>query len=264
MVMLKRSVYCAHCGWNIPNTSAKLRTSMFGMLGVTALGLFLVFIALTRGHQDWSGALAVSVAFVFLPSGLAILARIRLARLARVSADQTSDQGDVAPSPEFTLADPEVERLRFSSHPRTVRMNWKGRLLTIAVSACAAFVIWLIYTMAPSVLHPTTDSVFKSFLIVGAFGWWLWSCFVFFRDRIRERNLFVDGDCANGVVLSRTEERYGPYIVYSFRPPHGSSLQRRCRDYSNDQFEQMPLHVFYDPMEPSRNAALESSVFRIS
>jgi hypothetical protein len=264
MLMLQRSVYCVRCGWNIPEMSAKLRTSMFGLLGVGGFGLFLVFIALARGHQGGSGALAIGVAFVFLPSALAILARVRLARLARASDRETSDEGDVARSPMSAFGDPNVERVRFSSRPRTVRMSWKGHLFTIAVSVCTVFVIWLVFVMASTVLRPPAGSVFKGFLMVGVLGWWLWSCLAFFRERIRERNLFIDGDFATGVVLSRTEGRNGPYIVYSFRPPSGSSLQRRCRDYSNDQFEQMPLHVFYDPTDPSRNAALESSVFRIS
>jgi hypothetical protein len=263
MLMLHRAAYCVHCGWNVPATAAKLRTSTLGLLILSAIGLLLMFVAVTRGHQGWTGALAIGVPFFFLPAALVIVAQTRLSRITR-SGSQTNSDGEVFISPADGIAGSDADPLRFSSRPRAVRMSWPGRLYAIAVMAVTASIVWLISLSAPQLLHPPAGSVFTSFLGVGAFCWWLWSCVAFFRKRIRERNLFANGDIATGTVLWRRDGRYGPYIVYSFRTANGNSVQTRCRDYSNDQFEQMPLHVFYDPIDPSRNVALESSLYRVS
>jgi hypothetical protein len=263
MLMLHRAVYCVHCGWNARATAANLRTSTLGLLILSAIGLLLMFLAVTRGRQGWTGALAMGVAFFFLPAALVIVAQTRLSRIAR-SSSQTNRDGEVFTPPTYVIAGSDADPLRFSSRPRTVRMSWRGRLYAIAVMAVTVSIVWLISLLAPQLLHPPAGSEFTSFLGVGAFCWWLWSCVAFFRNRIRERSLFADGDIATGTVLSRRDERYGPYIVYSFRTANGNSVQTRCRVYSNDQFEQMPLRVFYDPIDPSQNGALESPLYRVS
>lgn len=261
--MLHRGAYCARCGWNARETSAKLRANVVTLLGLSAIGLLLMFLAMTRGKQGWSGALVVGVPFFFLPLALVVVARMRLSRIARGAVAQTNHYAEPPDPSTPVIADPGAERFRYLSRPRTVTMNWKGRLYSFAILGCTAFTFWLGYLIVPRLLHPAAGSLFTNFLGVGALCWWLWGCFTFFRDRIRERNLFVSGELATGAVLSRSEGRHGPYIVYGFQPGSGGSLQTRCRDYSNDQFEEMSLHVFYDPIDASKNAALESSLFRI-
>ena len=264
MVMLHRSVYCTHCGWNIPTTSKELRVTSFALMGVCALGLLFMFLALERGKQGSAGALLIGVPFFFLPATLVLVARIRIARLARVAAGEANagDEDEASVPSTVETVEPAAERLRFVSRPRTVTMTWKGRFYTILVLAGTAFTLWLLSIVAPALLQPAAGSLFKLLLGVAALGWWLWSCFSFLRNRIRERGLLVNGELANGVVMSRSEERYGPYIVYGFRSG-GQNVQTRCLDFSNDQFQMMPLHVFYDPLDPSRNVALESSPYRI-
>ena len=128
MLMLHRAAYCVHCGWNVPATAAKLRTSTLGLLILSAIGLLLMFVAVTRGHQGWTGALAIGVPFFFLPAALVIVAQTRLSRITR-SGSQTNSDGEVFISPADGIAGSDADPLRFSSRPRAVRMSWRGALV---------------------------------------------------------------------------------------------------------------------------------------
>jgi hypothetical protein len=51
--------------------------------------------------------------------------------------------------------------------------------------------------------------------------------------------------------------------VYSYRDSSGKGFQNRVTDFSNKLYEEMPIHVFYDPLNSCESAALESSLYRV-
>jgi hypothetical protein len=123
--------------------------------------------------------------------------------------------------------------------------------------------LWLLSIMVRALLHPSTGVALKLVFGAAVYWWWCWICFGFFRNRIRERSLFVNGEFATGTVTNRSEGSQSAHIVYAFKAASGRAFQNRVFDFSKNQFEQMPVHVFYDPLNPSRSAALEASVYRV-
>jgi hypothetical protein len=51
--------------------------------------------------------------------------------------------------------------------------------------------------------------------------------------------------------------------VYSYRDASGKGFQNRVTDFSNKLYEEMPIHVFYDPLNSCESVALESSLYRV-
>jgi len=123
--------------------------------------------------------------------------------------------------------------------------------------------LWLLSIIVRELLHPSTGVTLKLVFSVAVYSCWCWISFAFLRNRIRERSLFVNGEFATGTVANRSEGSQGAYIVYAFQAASGRTFQNRVFDFSKNQFEQMPVHVFYDPLNPSRSAALEASVYRV-
>ena len=91
----------------------------------------------------------------------------------------------------------------------------------------------------------------------------LWSCVSFFSNRIRERRLFMNGELLQGTVVSRSDTRAGRQIVYCYRDCRGHGFQNRTADFSNRLYEEMPVHVFYNPLDSRQGAALEASLYTV-
>jgi len=123
--------------------------------------------------------------------------------------------------------------------------------------------MWLLSFMVQTLVHPPPGAALKLVFGVVVYCGWCWICLAFFHNRIRERKLFVNGEVAMGTVATRTEGGQGAHIVYVFQADCNGAFQNRVFDFSKNQFEQMPVHVFYDRLDPSRSAALEASVYRI-
>jgi hypothetical protein len=252
--------YCEHCGWNIPAATSRTLTDIRAGWLVGAFGLVLTGLA-WRGPGGVRGALAIAVAFLLLPTPLALMGQYRLSRIRRI-ATAPAPTGDPAAAGQ-TQSNLELDRFRLTPRPRPVKMSWLGRLYVFGVGAATILGLWLLSFMVQTLVHPPPGAAIK--LVFGAvlYCGWCWICFVFFRNRIRERNLFVNGDVATGTVATRKEGDQGTYIVYVFQAASGGAFQNRVFDFSKNQFEQMPIHVFYDPLDPARSAALEASVYRI-
>lgn len=147
--------------------------------------------------------------------------------------------------------------------PRNVRLSMKGYLYIAGVAIVAACLLGLVALVlrGTSSLSNTMNAKFVIFIF--GFGWALWSCGSFFWNRIRERQLFTNGELSRGQVFSQSAIRYGSEIIYSYRDASGVSFQKRATDFSEKFYEGMPIHIFYDPLNPSKSAALESSLYRL-
>jgi hypothetical protein len=234
--------YCEHCGWNIPAATARVQTDVRAGWLVSALGLVLVGLA-WRGPWGFTGAVMIGVAFLLLPASMALLGRYRLSRIKLIAADKAQ-----TPRPSIATgqdqSNSELDRFCLTPRPRRVKMSWLGRLYVFGVGAATVVGTWLLSFMARALLHPPPGATLKLVFGVVVYCWWCWICFAFFRNRIREKNLFVSGEYATGTVATRTEGSQGAYIVYAFQATSGRVFQNRVFDFSKNQFEQMPLHVF--------------------
>jgi hypothetical protein len=90
----------------------------------------------------------------------------------------------------------------------------------------------------------------------------LWSCVSFYRNRFRERSLFINGELSRGIVMTQSSTQLGSRIVYSYKDENGNGFQKRATDFSKKLYEEMPIHVFYNPLNSRESAVLEGSLFR--
>lgn len=250
--------FCDHCGWNIPIATARIVTDIRGGWLAGAIGLVLVLLA-SRGPWGFKGALLIGVAFLWLPASLVLVGRHRLSRIKRIATARAPTLDPAAVSQ--TQSNSELDQSCLAPRPRQVKMSWLGRFYVVGVGAATVLGLWLLSFMVQTLVHPPPGAILKLVFGVAVYCGWCWACFAFFRNRIRERNLFVNGEFAAGTVATRTEGREGAHIVYVFQAS-GAAFQNRVFDFSKNQFEQMQVHVFYDPLDPSRSAALEASVYR--
>jgi hypothetical protein len=253
--------YCEHCGWNIPRATTRIRMDVHVGWALSAVGLALVMVA-WRGPWGFKGALMIGAAFLLLPASMVLLGQYRLTLIKRVA----TGLGQTTPAPAtigLTQGNIELDRFCMTPRPRRVRMRWLGRLYVVGVGAATVLGLWLLSFMVQTLWHPPSGTAVKLVFGVVVYCGWCWICFAFFRNRIRERNLFVNGEVAMGTVATRTEGPQGAHIVYVFQAASNGAFQNRVFDFSKNQFEQMPVHVFYDPLDPSRSAALEASVYRV-
>ncbi len=79
----------------------------------------------------------------------------------------------------------------------------------------------------------------------------------------RNRPLFQDGEVAAARVLAQRLVMQGKssysQIEYEFPASSGQTIRNSERDLSGKVFEDMLIPVFYDPVNPSRCAALCAS-----
>ena len=254
-------VYCEFCGWNIPSATARIRMDVRVGLALSVVGLVLVLMA-WRGPWGLRGALMIGVAFLSLPASLVLVGQYRLRRIRRIVIGPGRTTG-AATTGGQTQSNFDFDRFCLTPRPRYVKMSWLGRFYVVGVGGATVLGLWLLSIMVRAMLHPSQGSTLKLFFGVVVYCSWCWICFAFFRNRIRERNLFVNGEFSMGTVATRTEGSQGAHIVYAFQSASGHAFQNRVFDFSKNQFEQMPVHVFYDPIDPSRSAALETSVYRV-
>lgn len=81
------------------------------------------------------------------------------------------------------------------------------------------------------------------------------------------RALFQDGEVAAACVLAQRTINQGKrsysQIDYEFRASDGQTIRNSERDLSRKVFEDMLIPVFYDPVNPSRCAALCASYSKL-
>jgi hypothetical protein len=258
------TAYCAGCGWNIVNARTKLRTDMWAMWLVSGLGILLAATAWVRGPYGISGALLIAVPFVALPVGSGLVTWYRLSNIAVKQPDSTeqSVNGSTTAS-AARAATVQVNDVSLGTRPRLVRLTTRGYLYSSGMVLVTAFVLWLLSFGLQGIATPSNTDKAKSAFIVLVWGLSLWSCISFFRNRLREKRLFVNGEVSEGVVLTQSETRMGSRIVYSYRDGRGSGFQNRATDFSSKLYEDMFIHVFYDPLDSRESAALEGSLYRV-
>lgn len=256
--------YCKNCGWNIGNTTTKLRGQMWGMWLAAGIGILLASTACIRGPYGVNGAAMIAAPFVLLPLASGLLIKYRMSRLSAVHPRIQQGAIDRAKPASASLAVADQEKDALSAmRPRVVRLTTRGYLYCAGMALVTAFVLWLLSFGLQGISGPSNADKAKSAFVLLVWGFAFWSCISFFRNRIREKRLFTSGEVSEGVVLTQSDKRIGSRIVYSYRDGRGSGFANRATDFSNKLHEEMPVHIFYDPLNSRESAALEGSLYRL-
>jgi len=151
--------------------------------------------------------------------------------------------------------------------PRPVRLIWRGwyfHLLFIIVAACC------VSLARRAIATPATDARSTLWFFLAAVGITYWG-YRLARTWYWDRRLLADGEVSVGVVTgeSLVGYRIEPilllqvrpcWIDYSFRDGVGNEYRGRGLDYSQQNFKDAPIPVFYDPANPRYNVALGCSL----
>jgi hypothetical protein len=73
----------------------------------------------------------------------------------------------------------------------------------------------------------------------------------------------MNGELSQGVIVTQYGTQLGSHIVYGYRDGSGNALQNRATDFSKKLYEEMPIHVFYNPLDSRESAVLEGSLFQL-
>lgn len=256
--------YCEDCGWNTDKARTKLRTDMWAMWMVSGLGVIMAVAAWVRGPYGIRGAMQIAVPFVALPVGSGLFTWYRLANIVVGQPYSNRQVLDGATAVSATAAASErVNDVSLSMRPRPVRFTMRGYLYCAGMTLITALVLWLLSVGLQGIAGPSNADRAKSLFALLIWSLALWSCISFFRNRIRERRLFIDGEVSEGVVLTQSESRVGSRIVYRYRDRSGSGFENRATDFSNKLYEEMSIHVFYNPLDSRESAALEGSLYQV-
>jgi hypothetical protein len=228
------------------------------------MGVLLATVVWIRG-VGMSGALVVVVPFIALPLVSNLFIRQKLSTIAdaqpRASEHIVTELSAHSQAEVSACQIDDVSRL---SRPRDTRLTMRGYFYIGAMILLTAFLLWVLSLLLPEIIGVSSTNKTKSLFasLVWALG--LWSCVSFFRNRIRERRLFMNGELSQGMVVSRSDTRAGRQIVYCYRDGRGHGFQNRTTDFSNRLYEEMPVHVFYNPLDSRQSAVLEASLYRVA
>ncbi len=232
-----------------------------------AISLFWLASRADRGKH---AVPAVAILAVFaLAGGLPLWSYFPVKRAIALAKSTPQMQGVQAqPIPDAFL-----QRIQSLSRPRRVRFRFPGAPAVIVAFAFAVLFGIFIFAMTSvkPAAGPRDTAPFPYFvllapiifvvLIVG-----LVIIPVLLKEK-RNRPLFEEGEVAAARVLAQRTVSQGKtsysQIDYEFRASDGQTIRNSERDLSRKVFEDMLIPVFYDPVNPSRCAALCASYSKL-
>jgi uncharacterized protein (DUF983 family) len=260
--------FCARCGWNLERAESSLkektRVSQFILVAfaILAIGLFW-FSSSIAGGKHLVPALPILAIFA-LAGGLPLWSYFSAKRAIALARSTTPAQ--VAPGQ--LIPDAFLQRIQSLPRPRRVRFRFTGAFAVVALVGVAVLFGFVFYELArnnaaPSNLKDLTPLLPLVFLLVflGAF-----IVPPLLKEK-RNRPLFQDGEVAAARVLAQRMVAQGKssysQIDYEFRASDGQTIRNSERDLTQKVFEDMLIPVFYDPLNPSRCAALCASYCKL-
>ncbi|HKM82205.1 MAG TPA: hypothetical protein VJY15_14740 [Candidatus Acidoferrum sp.] len=265
--------FCVQCGWNLERAESSLkeksRASQFMLVafGVMAIALGWVFVSAGRGK---SPVTALPILAIFALAGAlpfwSYLSTKRAIALARATPFVKGVQAQPIP-------DAFLQRIQSLPRPRRVRFRFPGTRAGIVVFAFAIlFGILSLATArsgAPAGRRDARPLPPVIFVAPIAFVGLIVGIVIIpavLKEK-RNRPLFQDGEVAAARVLAQRTVAQGKssysQIDYEFRASDGQTIRNSERDLSQKIFEDMLIPVFYDPVNPSRCAALCASYSKL-
>ena len=265
--------FCVQCGWNLERAESSLkeksRASQFILAAfvIMAIALFWVSSNADRGKH---AVPAVAILAVFaLAGGLPLWSYFSTKR-AIAAARATAPMQGVQTQP---LPDAFLQRIQSLPRPRRVRFRFPGASVAVVVFAVAMlFGIMFFATArvkAPGGARDAAPFPYVIFIAPVVFVVLILGLAIIpavLKEK-RNRPLFQDGEVAAARVLAQRTVAQGKtsysQIDYEFRASDGQTIRNSERDLSRKVFEDMLIPVFYDPVNPSRCAALCASYSKL-
>jgi hypothetical protein len=183
---------------------------MRAMWAVAGLGVLLAVTAM-RGPFGMRGAVLLTVPFVALPLSSGLAAKYRLSRIAEIQPGRPGQAVHRITPPSATQVTANQDNdVSLAMRPRTLHLTMRGYLYTAGVALAPAFVLWVLSLVLRGITGPSNLAILGKYVVaLFVWGWALWSCISFFRNRIRERQLFINGELSESFVLTKSRTRYG-------------------------------------------------------
>jgi hypothetical protein len=265
--------FCTHCGWNLEraekslNANARVPQIMVAVFAVMAIGLFWAS-SNARGGPRLLPALPILAVFA-LAGGIPFWSYVSTKRAIAQARATPSLQGVQAqPIPDAFL-----QRIQSLPRPRRVRFRFLGAPAVIVVFAVAVLSGIMFYATShvkgPVIPRNTPPIPYEIYLAPIVFAALVIGAIIIpaLLKEKRNRPLFQDGEVAAARVLAQRTVRQGKtsysQIDYEFRTSGGQTIRNSERDLSRKVFVDMLIPVFYDPVNPSRCAALCASYSKL-
>lgn len=265
--------YCPHCGWNVEVVRSELSSAM--KISAAILVAILTFAAYLRVRYPQDPAMPmIALVISVLPAYYSLSALFQRHKLRNLSMQPiagrqvtfTISEGSSSKkaAQKFEFKEKEFPDLLLLARPRKLRMNWKGWLyILVAVSAvclCTIYLLpgtWKAFTN-PESKHFKDWTLFLAPAVIYAYS------FVFFRKRVRERELLANGEITSGYVFAQNNGNYDQSIEFYYKVSDAQMLAGRCTDASRSVYEGMVVPVFYDAQNPTRCIPLDCSLTQIA
>jgi uncharacterized protein (DUF983 family) len=265
--------FCTHCGWNLEraesalNANSRVAVLLAVGLGILAISLFWLSSNARGGGPHLIPALPILLFFV-LAGGIPYWSYLSTKRAIAQARATPSLQGQAQPIPDAFL-----QRVQSLPQPRRVGFRFPGAAAG-AVAFAFGMLILIMFLATAHVGPPTGHRNGVPFPYFALFGPIIFVVVVIgiviipavLKEK-RNRPLFQDGEVAAARVLAQRTMRQGKasysQIDYEFQTSGGETIRNTERDLSGKVFEDMLIPVFYDPVNPSRCAALCASYSRL-
>src|SRR5208282_473832 len=265
--------FCTHCGWNLQRAESTLQEKsrvplfIFVAFGIMAVGLVWVT---SNAHGGIQPGPAVAILAIFaLGGGLPLWSYFSTKRAIALARSTTPAQA----VPGQPIPDTFLQRIQSLPRPRRVRFRFPGASVAVVVFAVAMlFGIMFFATArvkAPGGARDAAPFPYVIFIAPVVFVVLILGLAIIpavLKEK-RNRPLFQDGEVAAARVLAQRTVAQGKssysQIDYEFRASDGQTIRNSERDLSQKIFEDMLIPVFYDPVNPSRCAALCASYSKL-
>jgi hypothetical protein len=265
--------YCSRCGWNHEIVRRELSSTVKSSSVLLVLGVVSAIVVGIKNHgEGWTWAILLAFSGLPVYYGLSAVLETRklrtmsfqpaVDRSRAVSISEVSSSGDL--SDTILFENREFPDLVAVPPPRKLRMTSKGRFYTVfALAAVSLLTVYGLPAFWTEFNNPHSLSGRNWLLVIVPIVVYGYS-FVFFRNRIRERQLLANGELASGHVTAQFNGEYTHSVQYCFKTSADRLVFGRCNDASRSLYEGMTVPVFYDPDNPTRSIPLDCSMTRIN
>ena len=165
-------------------------------------------------YPETADGLTLAVPFVALPLCSGLIAMYRVSRIADIQGRPPLVYGTAVGSATQAPTDQRND-VALAVRPRIVHLTIRGYFYVGGVALAAGLVLWLLSLVLRGIAGPLNPAIAAKYaLALLIWSWAFWPCVSFFRNRIRERRLFIDGELSQGFVLTQSKTSYGRLIVY--------------------------------------------------
>lgn len=267
---------CLACGWNLDaaetHAGHHLKNVPIGIALLAGFYLLLFVVFRQRQGDSWSGwpfAIFVVVGGIFLAQTL-VKEWKALKQIEAIRKRTTIPASATGPArPEWDQTTLEGFRVLSSiARPRLVRMSRRGKIDVAVLSLLSLVVLVpiLAFFLEPATRETNWHSLLFEifwivFVVAGGFG-----LAREFRKQVRGRDLLREGEITLGRVTGQAftgSKHPKSRISYEYQDRAGGQYQGSDTDQNRTLFEEMPIPIFYDSLNPSKHIPEFVSIWEV-